>query len=110
MELYRALQNTKLTGMDHEVSEYLWDEFHRGNLNDEDDFNNLLHEWIEDQVIYTYDCQAILENNMEYCFDEHEIWGRPENIAQAAYSCLYDYIHSSTDLVRFDEMQEVLQD
>lgn len=110
MSLKYSLQNTKLTGMDQEVSDYLWHEFHCGNLNDEDDYYTLFYEWIDNQVIYYAECEAILEGNLEYCFIEHEIYGRPENSPQAAYACLYDYLMYSPDLVRFDEMQEVLQD
>ena len=107
MSLKFSLQNTKLQGMDHELSDYLWHEFHCGNLNDEDDFYTLLHEWIDNQVIYTHDCEAILENNSEYHYIEHELYGRPENISQAAYTCLYDYIQDSNDLVTWSEMEEV---
>ena len=108
MSLKFSLQNTKLQGMDHELSDYLWYEFHGGNLNDEDDFYTLLHEWIDNQVIYTYECEAILENNSEYHYLEHELYGRPENIAQAAYACLYDYIQDSEDIVTWSDMEEAL--
>ena len=110
MSLKLSLQNTKLFEMDQEANDYLWHEFHSGNLNDQDDYYTLLYEWIDNQVIYTYECEAILEGNSEYHYNEHEIWGRPENIAQAAYACLYDYIHDSPDLVTWDQMQEVVQE
>ena len=108
MSLKFSLQNTKLTGMDQEVSDYLWHEFHCGNLNDEDDFYTLLHEWIDNQVIYYSECEAILEGNLEYCFEEHDVYGRPENSPQAAYACLYDYLMDSSDLVAWSDMEEVL--
>lgn len=110
MSLKFSLQNTKLQGMDEEVSDYLWHEFHCGNLNDADDFYVLLHEWIDNQVIYTYDCEAILENNSEYHYLDHDLYGRPENIAQAAYACLYDYLLDSPDLVTWNEMEECLSE
>lgn len=110
MSLKFSLQNTKLFEMDQEVSEYLWHEFHCGNLNDDDDFFTFMHEWIENQIIYNSDCEAILENNMEYCFEEHELWGRPENLAQAAYAVLYDYLMDSTDVVTWHEMEETLKE
>ncbi len=110
MELYRALQNTKLTSMEHELSDYLWHEFHSGNLNDQDDFYMLFHEWVDNQVIYTYDCEAILEGNSEYHYNEHDLCGRPDNIEQAAYACLYDYLMDSPDTVTFDEMEKELQE
>ena len=110
MSLKFSLQNTKLQGMDHELSDYLWHEFHCGNLNDEDDFYVLFHEWIDNQVIYTYECEAILEGNSEYHYLDHDLYGRPENIAQAAYACLYDYIIDSEDVVTWSEMEEALQE
>jgi hypothetical protein len=108
MSLKFSLQNTKLTSMDQEVSDYLWYEFHGGNLNDADDFYVLLHEWIDNQVIYYSECEAILEGNWEYHYDEHDLYGRPENIAQAAYACLYDYLLDSPDTVTWADMEEVL--
>lgn len=110
MSLKFSLQNNKLQNMDQEVSDYLWHEFHCGNLNDADDFYVLLHEWIDNQVIYTYECEAILEGNSEYHYNDHDLYGRPENIAQAAYSCLYDYILDSADMVTWDEMEETLKE
>lgn len=110
MSLKFSLQNWKLFEMDQEVSEYLWHEFHCGNLNDQDDFYTLLHEWIDNQVIYNNDCQAILDNNMEYCFEEHDLYGTPENIAQAAFACLYDYLTNSPDMVTWEEMEHVLHE
>lgn len=59
-------------------------------------------------MIYTYECEAILENNSEYHYLDHELWGRPENIAQAAYACLYDYIQDSEDIVTWSDMEEAL--
>ena len=44
MELYRALQNKKLTGMEQELSDYIWDAFHKCEINDQDDFYDLLHQ------------------------------------------------------------------
>ena len=110
MELYRALENTKLYELDQEISDYLWHEFHNGNLNDEDDFYTLFHEWIDDRVIYTYDCEAILEGNSEYHYLDHDVYGRPDNIAQAAYACLYDYLMDSPDTVTFEQMEKELKE
>ena len=108
MELYRTLQNTKLTGMEQELSDEIWDLFHKGEINDQDDFYTLFHEWIDNQVIYYSDCEAILENNSDYHYNEHELWGRPENICEAAYACLYDYIMDNPDVVTFDELEKEL--
>lgn len=108
MNLYRLLENTKLREMDAELSIYLWHEFHSGTLKDQDDFYELLHEWLDNQVIYTSDCEAILEGNSEYHYEDHDLWGRPDNIMQAAYACLYDYIMDSPNVVTFADMEEAL--
>jgi hypothetical protein len=110
MELHKALENTKLYEIDQSFSEDAWHAFHNGEINNQDDFYTFFHEWIDTAVIYNYDCEAILENNSEYHYLEHDVYGRPENIAQAAYACLYDYLMDSPDLVSFDEMQQVLQE
>ena len=110
MELYRALENKKLHEIDQSFSEDAWHAFHSGNINDQDDFYDFFHEWIDNAVIYTSDCEAILEGNSEYHYLEHDALGRPENIAQAAYACLYDYLMDSPDTVTFADMEEVLNE
>jgi hypothetical protein len=110
MELYRALQNTKLTEMEQELSDDIWNAFHKGEINDQDDFFDFFHEWIDNAVIYTYDCEQILKGNSEYSYNEHELWGRPENIAQAAYACLYDYLMDNPDTITFDELEKALNE
>ena len=105
-----SLQNDKLEGMDHEFSEEAWNAFHGGDINDQDDFYTFFYEWVDNAVKHDYQCKAILEDNMEYCFDEHDVYGRPNNIHQAAYACLYDYLMHSLDTVTFGEMEEVLND
>ncbi len=110
MKLYRALQNTKLTEMEQELSDDIWDAFHKDEINDQDDFFDFFHEWIDNQIIYYSDCEAILESNSEYNYNEHELWGRPENISQAAYACLYDYIMDHPDTITFDELEKALNE
>ena len=110
MELYRALQNTKLTEMEQELSDDIWNAFHKGEINDQDDFYAFFHGWIDNQVIYYSDCEAMLESNSEYHYNEHDIWGRPENICQAAYACLYDYLMDHPDTITFDELKKELQE
>ena len=104
------LQNNKLTGMDHDFSEDAWNAFHGGDINDQDDFYTFFHEYIENQVIYYSDCNAILEGNLEYCFDEHEVFGKPTSQEQAAFAVVYDYLMYSLDTVTFAEMEEVLNE
>lgn len=110
MSLKFSLQNWKLAEMDQDFSEEAWIEFHKGNINTQDDLYDHLMAFIENQVIYTYDNEAILAGNSEYCFEEHELFGRPNNIAQAAFAVVYDYITESSDTVTWDEMEKVLQE
>ena len=110
MKLYRALQNTKLKEMEQELSDDIWDAFHKDEINDQDDFYVFFHEWIDNAVIYTYDCEQILKGNSEYNYNEHELWGRPENISQAAYACLYDYFMDNPDTITFDELEKALNE
>lgn len=106
MSLKFSLQNTKLFEMDQSFSEDAWHAFHNGDIDNQDDFYDFFHEWIDNAVIYTNDCEAILENNSEYHYNEHDVYGRPDNIAQAAYACLYDYLMDSPDMVTYDEMEQ----
>ena len=110
MELYRALENKKLFEIDQSFSEDAWHALHSGDINNQDDFYDFFHIWIDDQVIYTYDCEAILEGNSEYHYLEHDALGRPENIAQAAYACLYDYLMDSPDTVTWEQLENVLNE
>lgn len=110
MSLKFSLQNTKLFEMDQSFSEDAWHAFHSGDINNQDDFYDFFHEWIDNAVIYTYECEAILESNSEYHYLEHDVYGRPNNIAQAAYACLYDYLMDSPDTVTFAAMEEVLNE
>ena len=91
-------------------SEDAWEAFHGGDINNQDDFYEFLHEWIDNAVIYTSDCEDILKNNMEYCFDEHDVYGRAENVGQAAYACAYDYIMDNDDTVTWEQMEHVLNE
>lgn len=96
--------------METDIADELWYAFHSGNINTSDEFYDFLHEWIDNQVIYNYDCEEILKQNTDYCFDEHDLYGRPENIHQAAYACLYDYIIESDVFDIWNEMEETLKE
>ena len=107
-ELYKTLVETKkLLDLLKNFNDKLWSDFHNGNINHHDDFYTLLHEWIENAV-NNHDCEAILENNSKYHHNEHDIFGIPEKIDQAAYACLYDYLTNSPDAVTFAEMEKPL--
>ena len=108
MNLSDALRNRKLEQHIYDLNDELWDLFHKGEINNDDDFYEAFLTYLDNAVIYYSDCNEILEGNMEYCFEEHEVYGRPENQVQAAYNCLYDYVQNHDDLVKWNEMEEVL--
>ena len=97
MDLNRALENKALHNLLEEYIECFWHDFHSGDINDEDKAQEYLHSFIDNAVIYTYECEKILENNSEYHYLDHDTFGRPNNISQAAYVCVYDYFESSPD-------------
>jgi hypothetical protein len=57
---------------------------------DEDDMHNIMHEEIDSMVIYNSESQRIVDDLNYDVFQEHEIFGRADNISQAAYAALYD--------------------
>ena len=97
MDLNRALENKALYDLLDEYIKSFWYDFHGSHINDEDEAQEYLHAFIDNAVIYTHDCEKILEGNSEYHYDDHDTFGRPTNIAQAAYACVYDYFESSPD-------------
>ena len=103
-------QNTELTELQQEFNENAWNDFHGGDINNSDDFYDYLHQYIDNAVIYTRNCELILVNNSDYHYHEHDLWGRPNNINQAAYACLYDYLTENDDTVVWSEMEEVLNE
>ena len=50
------------------------------------------------------------KGNSEYHYLEHDLYGKPENISQAAYACLYDYLMDSPDTVTWEQMEIVLNE
>lgn len=100
--------NKTLQELLEDFQEQAWYEFHASHINEQDDFYTFMHEWVDNAVIYTHDCENILENNSEYHYLEHDIFGRPNNIAQAVYACLYDYFIEN-DGYLWNEMEEVLE-
>ena len=110
MELYLSLQNKKLIELQQDFNEEAWNDFHNANINTQDDFYDYFHTFIDNAVIYTSDCELILAGNSEYNYDSHDVFGRPNSIEQAAYSCLYDYIMHHDDTVTWEEMEHVLNE
>ena len=102
--------NKKLIDLQEDFNENAWNDFHGGDINTDDDFYDYMHQYIENAIIYYKDCDAILENNSDYHYHEHDLWGRPDNITQAAYACLYDYLTENDDTVVWSQMEEVLNE
>ena len=102
--------NKKLIDLQEDFNENAWNDFHGGDINTDDDFYDYMHQYIENAIIYHKDCDAILENNSDYHYHEHDLWGRPDNISQAAYACLYDYLTENDDTVVWSQMEEVLNE
>ena len=102
--------NKKLIDLQEDFNENAWNDFHGGDINTDDDFYEYMYQYIENAIIYYKDCDAILENNSDYHYHEHDLWGRPDNITQAAYACLYDYLTENDDTVVWSQMEEVLNE
>lgn len=102
--------NKKLIELQEGFNEDAWNDFHASDIYDSDDLYEYMHQYIENSVIYWAECDAILENNSEYHYNEHDLWGKPATIYQAAYACLYDYLTESDDTVVWSQMEEVLNE
>ena len=63
MDLYLSLENNELRNLHENFRDEVWLAFHQGEVNDQDDFYNYLHEYIDSAVIYTSDCESILSGN-----------------------------------------------
>jgi len=110
MDLYLSLENNELRNLHENFTDEVWLAFHQGEINDQDDFYNYLHEYIDNAVIYTASCESILSGNSEYHYEDHDLYGRPDNISQAAFACLYDYLTENDDTVVWSQLEEVLNE
>ena len=63
MDLYLSLENNKLRNLHEDFRDEVWLAFHQGEVNDQDEFYTYFHEYIDNAVIYTSDCEAILSGN-----------------------------------------------
>ena len=100
----------KLEKLLYDFQEEAWLAFHGGEINDNDDFYQYMHDYIDNSVIYNHDCVEYLTNNEEYYFLDHDVYGRPDNINQAAYACIYDYFLNNDVFDLWNEMEEVLNE
>ena len=93
-----------------DFSEEAWLAFHQGAINDDDDFYNFKHEWIDNKVIYTSECKEIIDKLNYDIFEDHNLFGKAEDYSQAAFAALYDLLNDDDDVVRWNEMEEVLNE
>lgn len=102
--------NKELNSLQEDFNNEVWNDFHGGEINSHDDFYEYLHNYIDTAVIYYNNCNAILEDNSDYHYLEHDLFSRPNNITQAAYACLYDYLTEHDDTVVWSQLEEVLNE
>ena len=89
----------------YEFNDDMWLMYHDGTVDDEDDFYYQMHEWIENKVIYTYECKKICDELDYDIFEEHDVFGKANNWSQAAFAALYDLLHNHNDALTFNEMK-----
>ena len=89
----------------YEFNDDMWLMYHDGTVDDEDDFYYQMHEWIENKVIYTYECKKICDELDYDIFEEHDVFGKANNWSQAAFAALYDLLHDHNDALTFNEMK-----
>ena len=89
----------------HEFNDDMWLMYHDGTIDNDDDFFDQMNQWIDNKVIYTYECQKICYE-LEYdVFQEHEIFGKANNLPQAAYCAIYDLLGEHEDALTYNEMK-----
>jgi hypothetical protein len=90
----------------YEFNDDMWLMYHDGTIDNEDDFYDQKHQWIDDKVIYTHECKKICDALDYDIFEEHEIFGKTTNWHQAAYCAIYDLLDDHNDTLTYDEMKE----
>ena len=74
---------------------------------DQDNFYDVLHEEIDNMVIYNSDAQRIVDDLNHDVFQEHDVYGRADNIGQAAYAALCDLFEEGDFTYEdYNELQE----
>lgn len=88
----------------YEFNDDMWLLWHDGTIDNDDDFYNQKHEWIDNKVIYTYECKKICDELDYDIFEDHDLFGKAENWSQAAFAALYDLLNEHDDALTYDEM------
>ena len=89
----------------HEFNDDMWLMYHDGTIDNEDDFYDQKRQWIDNKVIYTYECKKICDE-LEYdIFEDHDIFGKANNWSKAAYAAIYDLLNDHNDALTYNEME-----
>ena len=89
----------------HEFNDDMWLMYHDGTIDNDDDFFDQMNQWIDNKVIYTYECKKICDE-LEYdVFEDHDIFGKADNWSQAAYCAIYDLLSEHEDALNYNEMK-----
>lgn len=89
----------------YEFNDDMWLMYHDGTIDNENDFWEQKHQWIDNKVIYTYESKQICDA-LEYdIFEDHDIFGKAENWSQAAYAAIYDLLNNHNDALTYEEMK-----
>jgi len=89
----------------YEFNDDMWLMYHDGTVDNENDFWEQKHQWIDNKVIYTYESKQICDA-LEYdIFEDHDIFGKAENWSQAAYAAIYDLLNNHNDALTYEEMK-----
>ena len=59
-------------------------------IEDQDDYHNAIHKIIDKMCIYTTDSKIAVHELRHDIFEDHKLFGRAENWAQAAYAAIYN--------------------
>lgn len=89
----------------YEFNDDMWLMYHDGTIDNEDDFYDQKHQWIDNKVIYTHESKQICDKLDYDIFEEHDVFGKAENWSQAAYAAIYDLLNDHNDALNYTEMK-----
>jgi hypothetical protein len=89
----------------YEFNDEMWNLYHDGTINNEDDFWNEKHNWIENKTIYTKDNKEYVFKLNYDVFLEHDVFGLANSWAQAGYCAIYDLLNDHKDALTYGKME-----
>ena len=89
----------------YDFNDDMWNLYHNGTIDNIDDFWDEKNTWIDNQVIYTYECKEICDKLDYDVFEEHDVFGKANNWSQAAYAAIYDLLNEHNDALTYDKMK-----